>query len=103
MRLAVKLIGFRGFAGPEQDAAGGGGGVDLVLPDDATPDDLLQSLAAKYGPIFRSDAPRGARGPIRIGVFLDDEMLDDSQAPLADLLRPHSELSVALLRPFQGG
>jgi hypothetical protein len=101
MRLAVKLVGFDHVAGTEDTA--GEGAVHLVLPDDATPNDLLQHLAETYGGPFSHALLAGGRAPIRISVLIDNEALEDLHAPLAGLLRSQSEISVALLRPLGGG
>jgi hypothetical protein len=101
MRLAVKLVGFDHVAGTEDTP--GEGAVHLVLPDDATPNDLLQHLAETYGGSFGHALLAGGRGPIRMSVLIDNEALEDLNAPLAGLLRSQSEISVALLRPLGGG
>ena len=101
MRLTVKLLGFHGFPEVEKDLVDGV--VQLVLPDDATLNDLLRQLAEKYGPIFMQGMLGSGRGLSRVSVFIDHEMLEDPQAPLADKMRLRSVISVSLLRPLRGG
>lgn len=101
MRVAVKLLGFDGFPEVKKDLVDGV--VALSLPEEATVEDLLHSLADKYGPVFAPRPIGGAGGLNRVSVFVDNETLDDWQAGLAGALRPHSEISVAFLRPLRGG
>ena len=101
MRVAVKLIGFQAFPDVQKDLAGGG--LTVQLPEDATSGDLLDHLADKYGSVFAAGRHAGAGGSTRINVFIDNEMIEDPQTRLAGMLRPHSEVTVSLLRPLRGG
>jgi hypothetical protein len=101
MEVTLKLLGFRGF--PEVENALTDGALALCLRDDATLDDLLQTLAASYGPLFQAKRFPAGAGFSRISVFAGDEFLEDPRTRLADKLRPGMELSIALLRPLRGG
>jgi len=101
MRLAVKLVGFQAIPEVQKDLAGGG--LDVILPDDATSGDLLDYLADKYGSVFAAGRNVGAGGATRLSVFIDTEMVEDLQARLGGKLRPQSAVTVSLLRPLRGG
>ena len=101
MRVAVKLIGFQAFSDVQKDLVEGS--LSVVLPDTANTDDLLEHLAARYWSVFAAGKRPGAGGLTRISVFVDNEMIEDPQSPLANKLRPQSEITVSLLRPLRGG
>ncbi len=101
MRVAVKLIGFHGCPEVQKDLVDGA--VQLVLPDNAPSDDQLRHFAEPYGVVFGSVKLCGPGGMNRISVLSDNETVDDPQTRLASKLRPQSEITVSLLRPFRGG
>ena len=101
MRIAAKLRGFHGF--PEVEDALVDGALMLSVADDATVEDLLLQLAARYGSIFESKRPGGGTSLSRLYVLAGDQVVEDPRVQLADTLRPATEISIVLLRPLRGG
>jgi len=101
MQVTLKLLGFHGF--PDVENALANGALVLSLSDDATLEDLLQTLAANYGPVFQPKRFPTGIGFGRISVFVGDEFLEDPQTRLADKVDPDVEMTIALLRPLRGG
>jgi hypothetical protein len=91
----MKLCGFVGM--PEVERQLARGPIALDLPADVTVSGLVERLAERYGASFRRKALTGD-GRVRSGVrvFVDDALVE-REAPLADVLRDDSKISIVLL------
>lgn len=97
--VTVKLHG-----GARAGPAAPDGPIELSLPDAATAGELLSELAARVAePIRSALLPPGDGLPTRIRLFIDGQMAERRDQPIAVNGARQSRVVVVLTSPVSGG
>lgn len=82
---------------------GGGGPLQLSLPDGATAGDLLGRIADRLGARAAAALAKGPRLPEQVRLFVDGQIAHSCDQPLAAAGQTPSSVTVVLLSPISGG
>ena len=78
--------------------------LDLSLPDTATAGELLGELADRFAEPLRSALiPTGDGLPTRLCIFIDGQMAERHDQPIASAGRSQARVVVVLASPVSGG
>lgn len=101
VHVGVRLSGRWSLPEVERELARGP--IEMDLREDVTVQALLRCLADRY-PRFQRKALK-ATGELRaeVRLFLDDEQVEDLDAPIGEKLHRGAEVSIVYLAPLSGG
>jgi len=99
VEVTVKLRGGGGAGSSAPE-----GPIELSLPDATTAGDLLRELASRLSePLCSALLPAGDALPTRLRLFIDGQMAERRDQPIASDGRGSARVVVVLASPVSGG